>query len=91
MAKSAVRLVFAAMLALLVTQAPTPSVRVVAAFEIVWLAQSEVRQRAPRKIPRPARTSPDRREPQAYVSLEASAPDVVLIYQLPPPVSTFAS
>jgi hypothetical protein len=91
MARTAVRLVFAAMLALLATQASMPSVRVVAAFEIVWLAQSEVRQRAPRKIQRTARTTPDRRKPLAYVSLVASEPDVVLIYQLPPPVSSFAS
>jgi len=91
MARTAVRLVFAAMLALLATQAPMPSVRVVAAFEIVWLAQSEVRQRAPRKIQRTARTTPDRREPQTYVSLVAAEPDVVLIYQLPPPISSFAS
>jgi hypothetical protein len=91
MARTAVRLVFAAMLALLATQAPMPSVRVVAAFEVVWLAQSEVRQRAPRKIQRAARTTPDRTEPQAYVSLVASERDVILIYQLPPPVSSFAS
>jgi hypothetical protein len=95
MARTAVRLVFAAMLALLATQAPMPSVRVVAAFEILWLAQSpaqsNVRQRAPRKIQRSARTTRDRREPQTYVSLVAAEPDVVLIYQLPPPVSSFAS
>ena len=85
------KLVFAAMLALLATQASMPSVRVVAAFEVVWLVQSEVRQRAPRKIQRTARTAPVRREPQAYVSLVASGPDLVLIYRLPPPVSSFAS
>lgn len=95
MARSAVRLVFAAMLALLATQAPVPSVRVVAAFEIVWLAQSlaqsDVRQRAPRSIRRTARTTRERRQPQAYVSLVDSEPDVVLVYQLPPPVPSFAS
>lgn len=95
MARSAVRLVFAAMLALLATQAPVPSVRVVAAFEIVWLAQSlaqsDVRQRAPRSIRRTARTAPDRPQAQPYTSFLASGPDIVVAYQLPPPVPSFAS
>jgi hypothetical protein len=85
------KLVFAAMLALLATQASLPSVRVVAAFEIVWRAQNEVRQRAPRKIHRAIRIAPDHRDPHSYISRAASAPEVVRAYQLPPPSSSFAS
>jgi hypothetical protein len=91
MARTALRLVFAATLALLATQASVPSLRVVAAFEIVWLAQSEVRQRAPRNIQRAARTTPNRPEPAAYASFAGTEPDVVLVYQLPPPHFCFAS
>jgi hypothetical protein len=85
------RLVFAAMLALLATQASTPSVRVIAAFEVLWIAQSEVRQRTPRTPRRTARPAPNRQERTEYVSFAASEPDVVLVYQLPPPVSSLAS
>jgi hypothetical protein len=85
MAKTAVKLIVAAMLALLAMQAPMPPVRVVAAFEIIWLAQTEVRQRAPRNIQRAARTTRNRHEPAAYASFAGTEPDVVLVYQLPPP------
>ena len=88
--RTAVRLVFAATLALFATRS-MPSVRGVTAFEIVWLAQSQVRQRVPRNIQRTALITPNRTKPQAYASLVASEPDVVLIYQLPPPLSSFAS
>jgi hypothetical protein len=99
MAKTAMKLVFAAMLALLATQAAAPTVRAAAVLEIVWLAQCpaqnpaqrKAQQQAPRKIQRTARDTPGRRQSQTYVSLVASGPDVVLMYQLPPPTSSFAS
>jgi len=81
------------MLALLATQAAVPSVRVVAAFEVAWLTRTGEQQQAPRTLRKPRRiqrTAP-LPQPPAYLSPASPEPDRVLLYQLPPPDSSFAS
>ena len=88
MARTAVRLVFAAVLALLTTQVAMPSVRVVAAFELAWRAETHqteaevepenIRVRASARVQPPALT---------YVPFLQSEPDSILRFQLPPPVA----
>jgi len=97
MARAAVRLVFAAMLALLSTQAAVPSfssARVGAAVETVWRmrgVQAEAEQRAPQAIRRVGVVVRVRQSAPAYRSLVAPEPDTVLFFQLPPPASSSVS
>jgi hypothetical protein len=77
------------MLALLATHAPASSVGIVAAIEVIWLVQNEIRQHSPRRISPAAR--PVVTNPSACISFIGSAPDLVLTYQLPPPELSFAS
>jgi hypothetical protein len=93
MARAAVRLVFAAMLALLTTQLATPSVRLVAAFESVWhteIDQAEAEQR-PQTVTRVCTPDCDRQTTPAYSSFVKPDPDAVLFFQLPPPAKPFNS
>jgi hypothetical protein len=84
---------FAALLALLSTQAVVITVRAGAVFEIVWSKQTrrtderqtprEVRQdRADVKVPRSA---------PAYVSRTRPEPSTSVLFQRPPPLSSFFS
>jgi hypothetical protein len=85
---------FAAMLALLSTQAPTLSVRFIAAFEMVCrtrAAQTDAEQQAPRDIPRVGADPRGRLCAPVYVSFAGPEPDTVLFFQLPPPASSFVS
>jgi hypothetical protein len=88
MARAAVRLVFAAMLALLSMQAAVPSVRIAAAVETVWV---RAEQQAPRVVRRLRKVVRVRPSAPAYQSFVASQPDIVLSFQLPPPAFLFAS
>lgn len=82
MARAVAKYVFAALLALLSTQA-APSLRVVGAAEIVWCAQAE--QQAPREA-RPIRAHvPAGRPASAYVSRTRPEPDAAVLFQRPPP------
>jgi len=75
--------VFAALLALLSAQAAVPSVRFVAAFEIVCCTEAE--QQTPREARR-TRADVQVREPApAYVSLAKPEPDTAVLFQRPPP------
>ena len=82
MARAVAKYVFAALLALLSTQA-APSLRVVGAAEIVWCA--EVEQQAPRED-RGIRTDSRATQPApVYVSRTRTEPDAAVLYQRPPP------
>jgi hypothetical protein len=89
MARAVAKYVFAAMLALLSTQAAVPSVRVVAGIEIVW--SSEAEQQTPREARRirvdirAAQTAP------AYVSRTGPEPDAAILFQRPPPTASLFS
>ena len=83
MARAAVKYVFAALLALLSTQAGVPSVRVVTAIAIVCSTEAE--QQAPREARR-ARAGIAVRQPAAtYLSLTRPEPDAAILFQRPPP------
>jgi hypothetical protein len=89
MARAVVKHVFAALLALLSTQAAVPSVRLAAAIEIVCCAEAE--QQTPRKVWRP-RSDVQAREPApAYVSLAQPEPDIAVLFQRPPPTPSLFS
>ncbi len=92
MARAAVRLVFAAVLALLSTQAGVPSVRVVTALEMVWQCQTESQQSVKQFRREPASIESEARSVSASplcISFVKPEPDLVLSFQLPPPASLF--
>jgi hypothetical protein len=84
---------FAALLAVLSAQAVVPSVRVVAAIEIVCGANLE--HRTEKQTPREARLiradSRVRRNAPAYVSRIRPEPDTAALFQRPPPSTSFFS
>jgi hypothetical protein len=89
MARAAAKYVFAALLALLSTQAGVPSLRVVTAIEIVCSTEAE--QQAPREARR-IRAEVQVRQPAAtYVSRTRPEPDAALLFQRPPPASSLCS
>jgi hypothetical protein len=89
MARAAVKYVFAALLALLSTQAGAPSVRVVAGIEIVWCAEAELP--APRDARRFLPEMQVRQPASAYVSRTKAQPDAAFLFQRPPPTASLFS
>jgi hypothetical protein len=85
MARAAMKYAFAALLALLSTQAFVPSTRVVVCVEIV--CGNEAEEQTPQKAP-PIRTDGQvRRNALNYVSRTIAAPDTAALFQRPPPLS----
>ena len=74
---------FAALLALLSTQAGVPSVRVVSAIEIVCCWEAE--QQTPREARRIRADIQARQPALAYVSRTRHTPDIAVLFQRPPP------
>ena len=89
MARTAIRLVFVAMLALLAAQAAVPSLRVAAVFE--QTERAEARQQTPVVSPKVIETASVRPTGLPYVSLAKPAPDAILFFQLPPPATPYIS
>ncbi|MGA3075865.1 MAG: hypothetical protein ABSG56_19530 [Bryobacteraceae bacterium] len=83
MARAAAKYVFAALLALLSTQAGVPSVRVVTAIEIV--CRTEAEQQTPREAPRPRAGRQVRQPAATYLSRTRPEPDAAILFQRPPP------
>jgi hypothetical protein len=83
MARAVAKYVFAALLALLSTQAAAPSLRVVGAAEIVWCAQAE--QQAPREDRGIRMALPATQPALLYVSRTRPEPDAAVLFQRPPP------
>jgi len=89
MARAVAKYVFAAMLALLSTQAAAPSVRVVAGVEIAWCTEAE--QQAPREV-RIIRAYTRAAQPAlAYVSPAGPKPATAVLFQRPPPALSLFS
>jgi len=94
MARSAVSLFFGAILALLSMQAPAPSLRLIAAFEMEWrtpAAETEAEQQAPRNGRRLLADTAIRQPAPPRVSFPRPEPDTILLFQLPPPTLSFFS
>lgn len=89
MARAAAKYIFAALLALLATQAGVPSVRVVTAIEIVWRAEAE--QQTPREARRIRADRPVRRPAATYQSRTRPEPDAAILFQRPPPTPSLFS
>jgi hypothetical protein len=93
MARAAMKYAFAALLALLSTQAVVISARAGAAIEIVCSKQT--RRTDERQTPREVRRDrAEVRAPQsapAYVSWIMPEPDTAVLFQRPPPLSSFFS
>jgi hypothetical protein len=83
MARAVAKYVFAALLALLSTQAAEPSLRVVGAAEIVWRRQAE--QQAPRESRRIRPQIPAGATAPAYTSRTKPEPAGAVLFQRPPP------
>jgi len=83
MARAVAKYVFAALLALLSTQAAVPSLRVVGAAEIVWCAKAE--QQVPREARRIRPQIPVGRPAPAYTSRTKPEPAGAGLFQRPPP------
>jgi len=83
MARAAAKYVFAALLALLSTQAAGSCIRVVTPVEIVWCAEAD--QRTPLETPR-IRVQMRAAQPAlAYASQTRPQPDSAVLFQRPPP------
>jgi hypothetical protein len=89
MARAVAKYAFAALLALLSTQAAVPSIRVVTAIEVVCRTEAE------QQIPREARrVRADAQAPPpapAYVSRIRPEPDAAVLFQRPPPSTSLVS
>jgi hypothetical protein len=83
MARAIAKNVFAALLALLSTQAAAPSLRVVTSIEIVCSTEAE--QPAPRIVSRIPVDLLAARPAPAYVSRTTPEPDAAVLFQRPPP------
>jgi hypothetical protein len=88
-ARAVARYVVAALLALLYTQTAVPCVRLQSAAEIIWCSESE-RQTSPERV---TRRVYERRElgQVAYESRMLPPPDSAVLFQRPPPLSSFFS
>jgi hypothetical protein len=89
-----VRLLFAAMLALLSMQTAMPLVDFTAACEGTCrnvADQNQAEQKRPRGARRDRPDTRPRRESSIYISLLLSEPDIALLFQLPPPVFPLVS
>ncbi len=82
-ARAVLQYTFAALLALLSTQAVVPSARGTAAIEIVCWAEAE--QQTPRKTQRISPEVQVRQPAPAYASRTKPEPDAACLFQRPPP------
>jgi hypothetical protein len=89
MARAVMKYAFAALLALLSTQALLPSFRVAAAIEIVCSKEAE--KRTPRETRSIQADAKVRQDAPAYVSRTRPAPDTAALFQRPPPLSSLFS
>jgi hypothetical protein len=89
MARAVGKYAFAALLALLSTQAVVPSVRVVPATEIVGRSKAE--QQIPREARRIRADIQVRQLAPAYVSRTRPEPDAAFLFQRPPPATSLFS
>jgi hypothetical protein len=89
MPRAAAKYLFAALLALLSTQAGVPSVRAVTAIEIV--CRTEAEQQVPRGARRAQATPIQFRQPATYASRIRPEPDSAILFQRPPPISSLFS
>ncbi len=89
MARTAIKYAFAALLALLSTQAVAPCMRVVAAIEMVCGANLEHRakEQTPEEARRVRMDVQVRRSAPTYVSRTRPEPDTAALFQRPPPLS----
>jgi hypothetical protein len=89
MARAAAKYAFAALLALLSTQAAVPSLRVVTAIEIV--CRTEAEQQTPREA-RHVRADLQAPPPAPpYLSRTKPEPDAAVLFQRPPPSTSLIS
>jgi len=89
MARAALHYIFAALLALLSTQAVVPVRRADAAIEIAWCRDAE--QQTPSEVLSTQPTIAARQSPPVYASHTRLAPDAAVLFQRPPPsLSLFA-
>ncbi len=93
MAREVMKYAFAALLALLSTQAVVPSVRVAAAIEMVYSVQLEHgdHKQTPRETRRTRAEVRIRRNAPAYVSRTRPEPYTSALFQRPPPPSSLFS
>ena len=89
MARAAAKYAFAALLALLSTQAAVPSVRVVTAIEIVWCTEAE--QQAPRQARRIRADVQFRQPASTYASRTRPVQEAAILFQRPPPSTSLFS
>jgi hypothetical protein len=90
MARAVAQYAFAALLALLSTQALVPSLRAAPGIEIV--CSSEAEQRVPREVRRIRAACVQVRPPAPpYVSRTRPEPDAVVLFQRPPPTPSLFS
>ena len=89
MPRAAAKYLFAALLALLSTQAGVPSVRAVTAIEIVCRTQAE--QRIPREVRRTQTHTEFSQPANTYLSRTRPEPDAAILFQRPPPISSLFS
>ncbi len=84
MARAVMKYAFAALLALLSTQAVMPSARAVAAIEMA--CGSETEKQTPREARRIRADAPGRQDAPVYVSRTRPEPDTAALFQRPPPL-----
>lgn len=89
MARAVAKYAFAALLALLSTQAVVPSVRVVTAIEIDCSTEAE--QQTPREARRIRSDIQAGQPAPTYVSRAKPEPDAAVLFQRPPPTSSLLS
>ena len=85
MARAIMKYAFAALLALLSTQAVARSLRIAAAIEVVRCKETE--QQTPRETQRIWAEVQVRQNAAAYVSRTKPEPDTAALFQRPPPFS----
>jgi hypothetical protein len=89
MARAVAKYVFAALLALLSTQAVVPSVRVVTASEIAWCTEAE--QQTPGEVRRFRADLQVRQPAPIYLSRTRPEPAAAILFQRPPPLPSLFS
>ena len=89
MARAVAKYAFAALLALLSTQAVVQSVRIVTAIEIVCSTEAE--QQTPREARRIRADIQAGQPAPTYVSRTRPEPDAAVLFQRPPPTSSLSS
>jgi hypothetical protein len=87
-ARAILKYTFAALLALLSTQAVTPHTRVCASIEVVCSKQAE--EHAPRRAQSSGMAAPIRQNACCYVSRTRPEPAAAVLFQRPPPSFFFS-